>query len=87
MSLTSVMAGLVPAIHVLKVSKTRIPGTSPGMTQRMALFGLNPRPGPPVRAHLLPGLGEPEHPEVVETAANDLEADGQARLRKAGIDG
>jgi hypothetical protein len=34
------MAGLVPAIHVLafnKASKTRIPGTRPGMTKLMFL--------------------------------------------------
>jgi hypothetical protein len=30
----SVMAGLVPAIHVLaKIEKTWMPGTSPGMTR------------------------------------------------------
>jgi hypothetical protein len=31
----SVMAGLVPAIHVLNGAKTWIPGTSPGMTKKL----------------------------------------------------
>jgi hypothetical protein len=31
-TLSSVMAGLVPAIHVLLAAKTWMPGTSPGMT-------------------------------------------------------
>jgi hypothetical protein len=32
-----VMAGLVPAIHVLAAAKTWMPGTSPGMTNLYAV--------------------------------------------------
>jgi hypothetical protein len=42
-----VMAGLVPAIHVLgpKVRKTWIPGTSPGMTfEDVAIPGISSYP-------------------------------------------
>ena len=38
-SIYSVMAGLVPAIHVFAVArKTWMPGTSPGMTVRVAAY-------------------------------------------------
>jgi hypothetical protein len=41
----SVMAGLVPAIHVFlesfAASKTWMPGTRPGMTQQMLQFDVN----------------------------------------------
>jgi hypothetical protein len=43
----SVMAGLVPAIHVflesLAASKTWMPGTRPGMTQQMLQVNMNIR--------------------------------------------
>jgi hypothetical protein len=33
-ALSILMAGLVPAIHVFKKCKTRMPGTRPGMTEK-----------------------------------------------------
>jgi hypothetical protein len=33
-ALSILMAGLVPAIHVFKKGKTRMPGTRPGMTEK-----------------------------------------------------
>ena len=45
MKLTTVMAGLVPAIHAFLEAeywrpKTRMPGTRPGMTQRLAALNV-----------------------------------------------
>src|SRR5215207_7108540 len=83
--------GSAPAIPIRKGTTLHsivIIGTGPAMTTEIARsYHLQLRPGPPVRAHRLPGVREPQHADIVEAAADDLETDGQSRRREARIDG
>ena len=60
-TLTFVMAGLVPAIHVFSLpnAKTWMPGTSPGMTKSVSMIGAKTTPGsrPSCRARPVPRRG------------------------------